>query len=122
MCKRITILVLLLMSVFFYSCSSNKNTTEIKQKDVVIPVHSNHMNEDLQKSNEKKEETYEDKKKKHYKSQTKATRKSMKKNEKISRKNTPVRKKKSSLFCRKKGCLNNVDKNMLNDGVSDTRQ
>lgn len=119
--KRISILVLLLMGIFFCSCSSKKNTTEIKQKDVVIPVHSNHMNDNLQKDNVK-EEKYEERRRKHYNNQAKSTQTEMKKNEKISRKNTPVRKKKSSLFCKKKTCINKVDENMLNDGVSDTRQ
>ncbi len=119
--KRISILVLLLMSLFFCSCSSKKNATVINSKDIVIPTHSNHMNEDF-KNDKEKEEKYESLKRKHFHNQSRSTQIAMKENEKMSKKNTPIRKRKSSFFCRKKECVNKVDNNMIMDGVSDTRQ
>lgn len=117
--KRIIVLVLLLLNVFFYSCSTKKNATDINTKDIVLPVHSNNMNEELQNDGEKKDK-YEKLKRKHFKSQDKSVQREMKKNEKLSEKNTPVRKKRS-LFCRKKNCVNKVDEVMIKDGVSDVR-
>ncbi len=122
--KRIILLVLLLLNVFFYSCSSTKNTTGDQTEEVVIPTHSNNMNENLKNENEK-EEKYEKLKREHFERQTKAVQEEMKRNEKISMENTPVRKKKHcySLFKSKKksACVNKADDAMIIDGVSDVR-
>lgn len=124
--KRIVILVLLLLNVFLYSCSSKKSVANIKSKDVVIPVHSNHMHENLGKEKNKKEGEA-DLRQQHYERQTEYVQKEMKKNEKISMKNTPVcRKKKScfSLFSKNKNnsaCKRKADDAVVGDGVRDVR-
>lgn len=121
--KRIIVLVLLLLSVFFYSCSSRKNASKVKSKDVVIPIHSNHMHEELGEKNEKAK-TDDDLKKKHYESQTESVKKEMKKNKKISMKNTPVRKKKNSCFSwfkKDRVCGDGSNNVMTDDGVRDVR-
>lgn len=120
--KRIIILVLLLLNVFFYSCSSKKSATNVNSQDVVIPVHSNHMHEDFDKDTKKKEKNV-DLKRKHYQRQTESVQKEMKRNEKISMSNTPVRKKKSCNSKKKSSaCGERVDSAVILDGVSDTRQ
>lgn len=122
--KRFILLVLLLLSVFFYSCSSGKNASKVKSKDVVIPIHSNHMNEDLAKNDKNKEKEIS-LKQKHYERQTEYVQKEMKKNEKMSMKNTPVRKKKScfSLFKNKNksACVRKSEDAVVGDGVRDVK-
>ena len=119
--KCAIVLVLLLLSVFSYSCSSNKNSTVIKSKKVVIPEQSRYNPDELGKD-KKKNEKEVDPKQQHYNRQTEAVRKAMKKNAKISMKNTPVRAKKRSCSSFRKGsCGNRYDNNMFDEGIRDVR-
>ena len=103
MYKRVIVLALLLMTVFFYSCSSNKTTIKFKPGKVVIPEHSTNVEMKPEKQ-ETPEEKYEKQKKSHYDRQSKSVKKMMKESKKLSKKNTPVNKKRSK--CRGKSCLN----------------
>ena len=124
--KRIILLVLLLLNVFFYSCSTKKNVTdnvtdnvtEENSEEVLIPSNPSYNDNGLNGE----AVDIEDLRKEHYERQTKAVQKEMKKNEKISMKNTPVRKKKFSCkYNSKKSPCGNVDEVMINDGVRDSR-
>ncbi len=119
--KRVIVLVLLLLSLFLYSCSSKKNSTVIKSKNVVIPEQFRNDPDEIGKD-KKKEEKEVDPKQQHYNRQTAAVRKAMKNNAKISMKNTPVHKKKRSCSStRKTSCVNRYDNNMFDEGIRDTR-
>ena len=120
--KRIILLVLLLLNVFFYSCSTKKNVTdnatEESSEELVSPSNDSYGDNGLNGEAVDIEKL----KKEHYNRQTKAVQKEMKKNEKISMKNTPVRKKKFSCkYNSKKSPCGNVDEVMINDGVRDSR-
>ncbi len=123
--KRIIILVLLLLPLFFCSCSTMDISTTIKTKKVTIPDQSIPAHEEYEKEKQKKEKEV-DPKQAHYNRQSDAVKKAMKKNEKMCMKNTPVRKKKK--FCNSpfgksnRSCGNRYDSMMMDDGVSDVRQ
>ncbi len=119
--KRITILILLLMTAFFYSCSSEKKVHDYTPDEIILPETSNNKNEAPEKKKNEKDE-YEKLKKEHYKKQSKETKQMMKENAKRSEQDTPLRKKNSFFsFGKNKGCDNNVDELMINAGVRDTR-
>lgn len=119
--KRFILLVLLLLNVFFYSCSSNKSATKTNSEGGEMHMHSQANNP---KDGKKKKDTVS-LKQKHYDSQKEYVQKEMKKNEKISMENTPVRKKKSKSLCSKNkngdACGRKVKDAAVSDGVRDVR-
>ena len=115
MYKRILVLLLLCVSVFFSSCSSKKRSTSYNSGDYIILP-------DTEKTYSEKI-SYEKYLKKNYEMQPESAKKLIKDNKKRSKKDTPLRPRKKSLFniFRKDKSCSNTSEAVINDGVRDIK-
>lgn len=112
--KRLLILVLLFANIVFFSCSPERSSSVVNQSDIHMPgTNDANLEEGL---------TYDDIKKKHYDRQSERTKKMMRESDKQSKKQFSHNKKKTfSLFGRKNSCTNDINDEVVKDGVRDIR-